>query len=297
MSVVPMKRMSVIAMKRDRKAVLEYLQALGVMQVSIRRKEDDVFRKTDMTNSQQVFLKNAAKAEEALTILKHRVPEKTSLLSSLEGRKVLTPQEFGERVHTAPDALEVCGGVIDLDRELSDSISNVPKLEDQKTALMPWLNFDLPLDLAETRKTAVFTGTVQGSYTRDALYTEVKALSNVDTFEADIISSDATQTCIFLVCEKKDQAAMREALRRMNFASPPVSGMNPSERAKQIEGTRCARRSTECSASCCSQGECSTSTASSPQLPRTACRSGLRISSTARSRSGIRARKKSRRCS
>ena len=235
MSVVPMKRMSVIAMKRDRKAVLEYLQALGVMQVSIRRKEDDVFRKTDMTNSQQVFLKNAARAEEALTILKHRVPEKTSLLSSLEGRKVLTPQEFGERVNTAPDALEVCGGVIDLDRELSDSISNVPKLEDQKTALLPWLNFDLPLDLTETRKTAVFTGTVQGSYTRDTLYTEVKAFSNVDTFEADIISSDATQTCIFLVCEKKDQAAVREALRRMNFAAPPVSGMNPSERAKQID--------------------------------------------------------------
>ena len=51
MSVVPMKRISVAAMKRDRKAVLEYLQVLGVVQVSVREQEDDIFTKTDMTKS------------------------------------------------------------------------------------------------------------------------------------------------------------------------------------------------------------------------------------------------------
>ena len=57
MSVVPMKRISVAAMKRDRKAVLEYLQVLGAVQISIRGKEDDIFTKTDMSKSQQVFMK------------------------------------------------------------------------------------------------------------------------------------------------------------------------------------------------------------------------------------------------
>ena len=37
------------------------------------------------------------------------------------------------------------------------------------------------------------------------------------------------------MCEKKDQQAVREALRRMNFAAPPVSGLNPVERMKQID--------------------------------------------------------------
>ena len=46
---------------------------------------------------------------------------------------------------------------------------------------------------------------------------------------------DATQTCIFLVCEKKDQAAVREALRRMNFAAPPLTDMNPEQRVKEID--------------------------------------------------------------
>ena len=235
MSVVPMKRISVIAMKRDRKAVLDYLQVQGAVQISVRGKEDEVFRKTDMSKQKQVFQKNTDRAEDALAILKRRAPEKTGLLSSFEGRKELTTSEYQKMQENIDDTMRVCSRIIELDKQLADSISGIPKLEDQKKALEPWMKFDLPLDFAGTRTTAVFTGSLQGEYTRDALYTELKKLSGVETFECDIISAESTQTCIFLVCEKKDQQAVREALRRMNFAAPPVSGLNPVERMKQID--------------------------------------------------------------
>ena len=235
MSVVPMKRISVAAMKRDRKAVLDYLQVQGAVQISVRGKEDEVFTKTDMSKQRQVFQKSTDRAEEALAILKRHVPEKTGLLSGFEGRKELTTSEYQKRQRKIDETMHVCGQIIDLDKELADSISSIPKLEDQKKALEPWMKFDLPLEFAGTRTTAVFTGSLQGDYTREALYTELKKLSGVDTFECDIISSASAQTCIFLVCEKKDQAAVREALRRMNFASPPITGLNPSERIAQID--------------------------------------------------------------
>ena len=235
MSVVPMKRISVIAMKRDRKAVLDYLQVQGAVQISVRGKEDEVFRKTDMSKQKQVFQKNTDRAEDALAILKRRAPEKTGLLSSFEGRKELTTSEYQKMQENIDDTMRVCSRIIELDKQLADSISGIPKLEDQKKALEPWIKFDLPLDFAGTRTTAVFTGSLQGEYTRDALYTELKKLSGVETFECDIISAESTQTCIFLVCEKKDQQAVREALRRLNFAAPPVSGLNPVERMKQID--------------------------------------------------------------
>ena len=230
-----MKRISVIAMKSDRKAVLEYLQVQGAVQISVRGKEDDVFSKTDMSKQKQVFQKNTDRAEEALAILKRHVPEKTGLLSGFEGRKELTTSEFQEKQAKIDATMKVCSRIIDLDKQLADSISSIPKLEDQKKALEPWMNFDLPLDFTGTKKTAAFIGCLPGGYTREALYTELKKLSGVDTFDCDIISSDAMQTCIFLVCGKNDQAAFREALRRMNFASPPVSGLNPAERMKQLD--------------------------------------------------------------
>ncbi len=235
MSVVPMKRISVAAMKRDRKAVLEYLQVLGVVQISIREKEDDIFEKTDMSKTQQVFLKNNEKAEDALAVLKRYAPEKTGLLSSLEGRKELTREEFDARAVKTVETIRVCTEILEEERQYADLVSRIPKLEDQKTALAPWLKFDLPLELSETRTTAVFTGTLQGEYTLETFYTQLKKLSNVDTFHGEIISTDATQTCIFLVCEKKDQAAVREALRRMNFAAPPLTDMNPEQRVKEID--------------------------------------------------------------
>ena len=189
MSVVPMKRISVAAMKRDRKAVLDYLQVQGAVQISVRGKEDEVFTKTDMSKQRQVFQKSTDRAEEALAILKRHVPEKTGLLSGFEGRKELTTSEYQKRQRKIDETMHVCGQIIDLDKELADSISSIPKLEDQKKALEPWMKFDLPLEFAGTRTTAVFTGSLQGDYTREALYTELKKLSGVDTFECDIISS------------------------------------------------------------------------------------------------------------
>ncbi len=235
MSVVPMKRISVAAMKRDRKAVLEYLQVLGVVQISIREKEDDIFQKTDMSKTQQVFLKNSEKAEDALAVLKRYAPEKTGLLSSFEGRKELTREEYDARAVNTVETIRVCTEILEEERQYADLVSRIPKLEDQKTALAPWLKFDLPLELSETRTTAIFTGTLQGEYTLETLYAQLKKLSNVETFHGEIISTDATQTCIFLVCEKKDQAAVREALRRMNFAAPPLTDMNPEQRVKEID--------------------------------------------------------------
>jgi V/A-type H+-transporting ATPase subunit I len=106
---------------------------------------------------------------------------------------------------------------------------------DQKKALEPWMKFDVPLSMKETEKTAVFIGSLPGGYTRESLYTELKTLSSTETFDADIVYADALQTCVFLVCEKKDASRVQEALRRMNFAAPPVSDINPAEKVKEID--------------------------------------------------------------
>ena len=236
MSVVPMKRISVIALRKDRKAVLEYLQVLGAVQISFKRKEDDLFQKVDMSSRKQVFEKNAHDAEEALAILKRNVPEKKPLGAMFTGRTTLSLDEFQDVYGRREQIMHTVRKVIRLDKKQADTVSSIPKLEDQKKSLEPWMNFDLPLDLRETEKTAVFTGTLQGQYTRETLYTQIRQTAkDVEAFDCDIISSDAVQTCIFLVCEKKDREIIREALRRMNFAAPPNSGMNPSERMKQID--------------------------------------------------------------
>lgn len=47
MAVLQMQKFSICALKRDRKEVLELLQAAGVMEITQEAEEDSVFKKMD----------------------------------------------------------------------------------------------------------------------------------------------------------------------------------------------------------------------------------------------------------
>ena len=55
MAVLQMQRFSICALKKDRKAILEKLQALGVMEIDNSVIEDDSLQKMDTVESRQVF--------------------------------------------------------------------------------------------------------------------------------------------------------------------------------------------------------------------------------------------------
>ena len=92
MSVLPMKRMLICAKRQDRKAILEYLQRMEAVEIISHDidETDAVFSRMDVSQSAQLFTKNAAQADKALEILAGAAPEKGSLLSAFAGRKPIT---------------------------------------------------------------------------------------------------------------------------------------------------------------------------------------------------------------
>ena len=55
MAVVPMKKVLICGLKKDRKGTLELLQRQGVLEISNVLQEDDMFQKMDVTSSKTVF--------------------------------------------------------------------------------------------------------------------------------------------------------------------------------------------------------------------------------------------------
>ena len=55
MAVLQMQRVSICALKKDRKAILERLQSLGLMEVSQLAEDDDVFQRMDTTSPRLSF--------------------------------------------------------------------------------------------------------------------------------------------------------------------------------------------------------------------------------------------------
>ena len=89
MAVLQMQRVSICALKKDRKAILEKLQRMGVMEINHILEEDEDFRRMDTANARSSFEKAAAAADQALNLLQQYAPVKQSLLSSLAGKDLI----------------------------------------------------------------------------------------------------------------------------------------------------------------------------------------------------------------
>ena len=94
MAVLQMQRISICALKKNRKAILEKLQSMGVMEVSQFLEEDEDFRRMDTANARSSFEKAAASVDRALDILQIYAPEKKSMLSSLAGKELVDQKRY-----------------------------------------------------------------------------------------------------------------------------------------------------------------------------------------------------------
>ena len=69
MAVLQMQKLSICALKRDRKAILEKIQSMGIMEVSQIQEDTQGLEKMNTQTARSMFEKNAASADMALGIL------------------------------------------------------------------------------------------------------------------------------------------------------------------------------------------------------------------------------------
>lgn len=246
MSVLPMKHIFIAGMRKDRKQVLETLQRIGAIEI-VRTEENadsDVFGRQDTAGASQRYFKNQQKAEQALAVLETYCPEDKGLLFSLRGKKRLTVEEYERRVEQRASLLELAGKLTELERRHAEKKASLPKLEGQLLALRPWLQYDLPMDYAGTRSTEIFLGTLPGALTQEQLELQLaKEVPDVQMKMVEIISTSPEQTAISIVVHKSEAEALRDGLRRLNFAKPPYSGkQTPNEKKAELEGKLAATR-------------------------------------------------------
>src|SRR5699024_10443830 len=112
MSVLQMQRISICAMKKDRKAILEELQRLGVMEIETSRMPSEGLEKMDTLEDRQKFEKQASILDQALDVLQEYAPEKTSMLSSLEGKKLVERKIYQDVVSNRESILDTAQHIL-----------------------------------------------------------------------------------------------------------------------------------------------------------------------------------------
>ena len=255
MAVLKMQKISICALKKDRKAILEQLQHLGVLEVDRDKEEDAFFQKMDTTGQRMKFEKAATAADQALGILDAYAPEKKSLLSSLEGKELID-RELEEKVQiSGPELIKTAREIYDLDREYAELRAGIAKIENQIESLMPWMALDVPLQEGKTKRTALILGTMPGELTLENIYSillektpEVMEKTGVDVH---LVSAESNMICIAVICLKEQLQTVEEALRSAGFARPSQNWNKTPKEQKEVLETEIAasrERMTQCEA-------------------------------------------------
>jgi len=235
MAVLPMQRISLCALKKDRKEILEALQRRGVVEISDTLVEEGVFQKTDTASARTVLEKGIAASRQALAVLNKYAPESKSIFSSLEGKKEISVEYYNQFGDKRDETLELAYRLIAIDKNIAENRAEIPKLQTQIESLTPWLGFDIPMDFKGTRQTAAFIGTFPPQITEQELDQNFRE-SNIEAVHVEIVSSSRDQCCAFVLCKRSDSEHVDEILRMLGFARPvSSSAMPPAERIQQLK--------------------------------------------------------------
>lgn len=245
MAVLKMQRITICALKKNRKAILEKLQSLGVLEVNHILDEDEDFRKMDTTERKQGFEKAASSVDQALEILEQYAPEKKSMFSALEGKKLISADESMKIQEERWDLLRIARQIYDLDREHAEQQAAVNRLMNSIESVTPWLGLDIPLKVTETERTVFFPGLMPGGTSAEKVH-EILAEKAPDIQGADvhIVSQDQSTVYLGVICLKEDADAVEEALRSEGFTRPAqVWEETPAFQKEELEAeVQCLRK-------------------------------------------------------
>ncbi|MGP1433639.1 MAG: V-type ATP synthase subunit I [Catonella sp.] len=245
MSVLPMKRLFIAALKKDRKPILESLQRLGAVEinadagkelfVSKDGQTDTLFKQTDTSSAKATFEKNANLASQALAILDREVPVKAGMMDSFAGRDKMNASDYESLVTKRDKIMDMVYELNSLNKQKAEAEAEIPKLVNQREMLAPWLGFTLPLDYKGTKYTKAFIGTFPTAYDQSSLQLAfAEKAPAVQKVDISIISSNEEQTCVLIICHCSEAKETEDALRSLSFARPALPGVIPAEQEKSI---------------------------------------------------------------
>ncbi len=234
-----MKTVRIVALRQDRKRLLEHLQDSALVQIKKVEKSRSGFERVDMSRPMQVFERNVTLTEQALKILDSVSPEKGGLLASFKGRREIDPDEIGVIAAKSGEVISVCKRLAELDRKRGDNSAERTRIATQLVQLEAWQKLDIPLNTTETKSTAVFVGAFPEQYSETALKEAIAAENPKLEFVTEIEHTEESMTCAVIFVPMSQKVMAEDVLRTLGFARP----MGATSKIPKVKAERLREKS------------------------------------------------------
>ncbi len=234
MAKLDMQRVSIFALRSDKKDILTTLQSLAAFDLSGTEAtpKEGFFRDREEYDSIE---KLSDTADGALKMLNSISPVKKPLLQSFSGRRKVSPEDFFAIEERSDELMGICQEILSAQREIAEHKAEIVRLGISAEQLSAYGGLDLPLSFTGTDKTVAAIGTVTGTLTLEDLLQRLAAAAPDTEIYAEVIGATSGQTVIFATASKRQEEQFGSALREIGFSRPSnISDLPPKEELARI---------------------------------------------------------------
>lgn len=213
-----MNKISIIGLNKEKSLLIKDIMDLGVVEISsqdtkLTDPEWIAFIKKD-GNEAEVLNYDAkiSKVNEVLESLEKHDKSKKPLFST---RKSISSNEFSQKMLNSAKIEENVSRVLELNKSFNELSTEENKTEAAILSLKPWIVYDVPLNLSETKYTSIFTGVVPNIVEIEKLTNDLE--QKTDSCYFKIIGSDKDQHYISIICLSKEKEAVYDILKQFGF--------------------------------------------------------------------------------
>ena len=231
MAIVEMRKLGVYGTKKHRKAVLEFLQEMGAVEVDSPDSENVPFEKMDTSSQRIRFAKIADEFDYVINYLKKYDTGGSRGLLNLENTQI-TRQEFEEIEKKRRSYYSKADEVIDLEKKIQDSKAVIVRKENKIASLTPWKKLDIPLNTEKTKKTKVLIGTFPDKISEEDLYRiATEGLEEPIPVTTEILYDENQITNVCVIATNRVAEKVEENMRAHGYSKLPFLSHRIPEQA------------------------------------------------------------------
>lgn len=231
-----MLKLRIIALRRDRKKILERLQRLGAVEPK-HVATDEVIRKIDTSLQREQFEDAVKSIDTALGILQSCSPESKPFLAGYRPRETISAEDYSEAMAGSEDTMGVVKSIIKWSREIGELKAENIRGQTRIDQLEPWLGLDIPTGLRGTASSRVLIGTVPCVKNSQELLERLAAVCpEVEALDIELISTRGELSFVSVICLKRDRTTLENALRSIGFVQTSESSkLSPADTVEMIK--------------------------------------------------------------
>ena len=271
MSIAKMEKLAVIGLSNNKDKLISDLADLGIVEITERFNQNtDEFSEADVPQTSELNPVNQKEQKEmfdevdgdpdyvstiegemsrtdtALDTLKRYSKEKEPLFVT---KKIINSEKLKDLLNRRAEIEGYISSILRLNYRLHMTDEKINKMSSDLASLKPWMVYDVPLDISETKATNIELGVVPSTVNLDKIKEKLEKLelpSNIS-----VVNSDRELIYLAVVMMREGTDDVLGILKQYGFTQLPFQGFegrvsdNIEKITKQIDEQRDIRRELE----------------------------------------------------